>query len=97
MNIIGKMISPCPPLFLVRTNKYKCIRYCGTWDHNELCDQENDPHEMYNLIDDPNKQDTIKQLLSALNNWMETTNGMKIPLKSTDRPRWGDFKYQGEN
>lgn len=85
-----------PTVFGMRTNKYKYIRYHGIWDRNELYDLENDPNEMYNLIADPSKQDTIKSMLNSLYKWLEDSDGMNIPLKPTDRPRWGDFKHAKE-
>jgi arylsulfatase A-like enzyme len=85
-----------PTVFGMRTNKYKYIRYHGIWDRNELYDLENDPDEMYNLIADPSKQDTIKSMLNSLYKWLEDSDGMNIPLKPTDRPRWGDFKHAKE-
>jgi arylsulfatase A-like enzyme len=85
-----------PTVFGMRTDKYKYIRYHGIWDRNELYDLENDPHEMYNLIADPTKQDTIKIMVNALNAWLENTDGMQIPLKSIARPRFGDYKHKGE-
>lgn len=85
-----------PTVFGMRTNKYKYIRYHGIWDRNELYDLENDPHEMHNLIADPSKQATIKSMLGSLYQWMEDTDGMKIPLKSTDSPKWGDYKHKDE-
>ena len=83
-------------MFGMRTDKYKYIRYQGIWDRNELYDLENDPNEMYNLIGDPSKQDTIKNMLESLYSWLENTGGMQIPLKSTNRPRFGDYKHKGE-
>ena len=85
-----------PTMFGMRTDQYKYIRYQGIWDRNELYDLVNDPHEMYNLIGDPDKQEKIKAMLDSLNTWLEETNGMQIPLKRTNRPRWGDFKHKGE-
>ena len=85
-----------PTVFGMRTDKYKYIRYQGIWDRNELYDLENDPDEMYNLIADPNRQDIAKSMLQSLNTWMEETYGMQIPLKATDRPRFGDYKHKGE-
>lgn len=85
-----------PTMYGMRTDKYKYIRYQGIWDRNELYDIQNDPFEMYNLIGDPTKQDTIKNMLKSLYGWLEDTNGMQIPLKSTDRPAWGDFRHKGE-
>ena len=85
-----------PTMFGMRTNKYKYIRYQGIWDRNELYDLENDPDEMYNLIGDPTKQDTIRNMLKSLYSWLGSTDGMQIPLKPTDRPRGGDYRHKGE-
>jgi arylsulfatase A-like enzyme len=45
---------------MVRTKKYKLVYNPASKD--ELYDLENDPHEMTNLIDDPNMQHVIKKL-----------------------------------
>ncbi|WP_318311598.1 MULTISPECIES: sulfatase [Flagellimonas] len=85
-----------PTMFGMRTDKYKYIRYQGIWDRNEFYNLQSDPHEMYNLIGDPSKQDIIKKMLQSLYGWLEETDGMKIPLKSMNRPAWGDYKHSGE-
>jgi len=85
-----------PTVFGVRTDKYKYIRYHGIWDRNELYDLENDPEEMYNLIDKPELQDIVKGLANDLYDWMENTDGMKIPLKRTVKYRWGDYKHPNQ-
>jgi N-acetylglucosamine-6-sulfatase len=83
-----------PTVFGVRSDKYKYIRYQGIWDRNEFYDMENDPEEMYNLIDRPELQETIKSYLDALNQWLEETDGQKIPLKKSNHYPHGDFKHQ---
>ena len=75
-----------PTMHGVRTDKYKYIRYHGIWDTNEFYDLENDPHETTNLIASSEHQEIIKELNSALYDWMESTDGMTIPLKRTERP-----------
>lgn len=85
-----------PTVFGMRTDKYKYIRYHGIWDRNELYDLENDPDEMYNLIADPERKDIAKNMLESLNKWLEDTHGMQIPLKATNRPKFGDYKHKGE-
>jgi arylsulfatase A-like enzyme len=70
-----------PTTFGVRTDKYKYIFYHGIWDINELYDLENDPHEMHNLINDPQYKDLIKDMENKMFNWLEKTNGMQIPLR----------------
>ncbi len=83
-----------PTTFGVRTDKYKYIRYHGIWDRNEFYDLENDPDEMYNLIDKPELQPVIRQHLVELNDWLEETEGLQIPLKKNNGYRNNDFKHQ---
>ena len=83
-----------PTTFGIRTDKYKYIRYQGIWDRNEFYDIQNDPDEMYNLIDRPELQAVIKEHLVELNNWLEETDGLKIPLKKNTNYRNTDFKHQ---
>ncbi len=82
-----------PTVFAVRTDKYKYIRYYGIWDSNELYDLENDPDEVYNIIDKPEHQELVKKLAGELYDWLEETNGMNIPLKRTIKYPWGDYKH----
>lgn len=74
-----------PTMHGVRTDRYKLIRYHGIWDTNEFYDLKNDPYETKNLINDPQYQDTIARLTSEIYDWLETTDGMYIPLKRTVR------------
>ena len=85
-----------PTVFGMRTDRYKYIRYHGIWDRNELYDIQQDPDEMYNLIADPNYQDTAKSMAHSLYDWLVKTKGMHIPLKRTVKYRFGDFKHQNE-
>jgi len=82
-----------PTVFAIRTDKYKYIRYYGIWDSNELYDLENDPDEMYNIIEKPEHQELVKSLANELYDWLEETKGMNIPLKRTVKYPWGDYKY----
>ncbi len=83
-----------PTMFGVRTDKYKYIRYQGIWDRNEFYDIQNDPNEIYNLIEKPELQPEIKKHLDELNEWMEKTDGMKIPLKKHNTYRNADYRHQ---
>lgn len=82
-----------PTMFCVRGDKYKYIRYYGIWDTNEFYDLENDPDEMYNLIDKPELQPEIKKYAEALYGWLKSTGGMQIPLKEITRPRLSDYRH----
>lgn len=79
-----------PTMHGIRTDRYKYIRYHGIWDTNEFYDLENDPFEMNNLINSPEHQELIKEMVGELYTWMEETDGMQIPLKRTIKHRWGD-------
>ena len=84
-----------PTVHAVRTDKYKYIRYHGVWDTNEFYDLENDPYEMNNLIAVKEHQSLIKSLRTEIDDWMEETGGMQIPLKKMYRPR-GDYRQKGK-
>lgn len=79
-----------PTVHGVRTDKYKYMRFHGIWDTNEFYDLKNDPEEKNNLIADPRYQDQIKDLANELYDWLESTGGMKIPLKRTVKYPMGD-------
>ena len=83
-----------PTMHGVRTDDYKYIRYHGIWDTNEFYDLKNDPDETTNLIGAPEYQEIIKQLNHDLYDWLESTGGMSIPLKRTERPH-NDHRNQG--
>ena len=85
-----------PTVYGVRTDKYKYIRYQGIWDSNELYDLENDPDEMYNLIDEPEYQELAEKLANEIYDWLESTNGMQIPVKRTVKYRWGDYRHMNQ-
>ena len=70
-----------PTVFAIRTNQYKYIYNHGVWDINELYDLQKDPYEMNNLIRDTSLRKTGQQLKKELFQWLETTNGLQIPLK----------------
>jgi len=70
-----------PTVFGIRTNKYKYMTYHGIWDIDELYDIENDPHEKHNLIKKSELQVLVKELNKKIYAWLETTNGMQIPLR----------------
>ena len=72
-----------PTTFGVRDARYKFIRYHGIWDRNELYDLENDPNEMYNLIEDSAHQQRIETMAHALYDWLEPTDG--------------DYRHEGQH
>ena len=69
-----------PTVHGVRTDRYKYMHYHGVWDIDELYDLQNDPEEMYNLIDSEEHQEVVKKLNNMVFAWLEETDGMKIPI-----------------
>ena len=69
-----------PTIHSLRTDRYKYIHYYGIWDIDELYDLQEDPLETNNLIGNPERQDTVKELNNRLFNLMEASGAMKIPL-----------------
>lgn len=76
-----------PTTFAIRTDRYKYIYYNGIWDIDELYDLQNDPYEMNNLIRDATLKPTGLKLRADLFNWLQETNGLKIPLKKAGNSR----------
>lgn len=83
-----------PTMHGIRTDRYKLIRYHGIWDTNEFYDLTEDPFEMNNLIASPGHQTLIEELTDEIYNWLESTDGMQIPLKRTGK-RGGDHRNRG--
>jgi arylsulfatase A-like enzyme len=83
-----------PTMHGVRTDRYKYIRYHGIWDTNEFYDLQEDPHETKNLIASEEHQDIIKELNHDIYDWLESTDGMSIPLKRTEHPH-ADHRNRG--
>ncbi|NQT24829.1 sulfatase [candidate division KSB1 bacterium] len=70
-----------PTVHGIRTDRYKYIHYHGVWDSDELYDLGKDPDERHNLIQSPDHKDIIISLSDRLWEWLEQTEGMKIPLR----------------
>lgn len=83
-----------PTMHGVRTDRYKLIRYHGIWDTNEFYDLQEDPDEMNNLIASPEHQELIEKLTNDIYDWLESTDGMQVPLKRTVKKRSGDHRNQ---
>ncbi len=81
-----------PTMHGVRTDRYKYIRYHGIWDTNEFYDLQEDPYEMHNLIASPEHQELMKKLNEEINDWLEGTGGMQIPLKRVNQVRAGGHR-----
>lgn len=83
-----------PTVFAVRTSQYKFIRYHGIWDLNELYDIQADPHEMNNLIRNPEYMELAKRLDQSLFGWLQRTGGMTMPLRKDEGTKI-DHKNKG--
>jgi N-acetylglucosamine-6-sulfatase len=70
-----------PTTLALREDRFKYIFYHGVWDVNELYDLQNDPREMFNLIDVPAYRDEVNRMRQRLFERLESTDGMVIPLK----------------
>jgi len=71
-----------PTTFGVRKGKYKFIYYHGIWDVYEFFDLEADPEEKNNLYRSAVHQSLIATLKAELWDWLTSTGGMLIPLKT---------------
>jgi N-acetylglucosamine-6-sulfatase len=69
-----------PTMHALRTDRYKYIHYYGIWDLDELYDLQEDPHELNNLIANPERRDTVRDLNKRMFDIMEAAGGMQIPL-----------------
>ncbi|MBD2702700.1 sulfatase [Spirosoma sp. BT702] len=83
-----------PTMFGVRTSRYKYIFNHGVWDANELYDLQNDPQEVNNLIRSKEHQEIAKDLRNQVFDWLESTNGLQIPLHPIRQKR-NDHRYKG--
>jgi N-acetylglucosamine-6-sulfatase len=83
-----------PTMFAIRTDRYKYIYNHGIWDINELYDLEKDPYEMNNLIRDTAHRRQGLELKKQLFSWLESSNGLEIPLKTPVNNRI-DHRYIG--
>ncbi len=70
-----------PTVFALRGDRYKYIYYHGVWDLNEFYDLRTDPRERRNLIDVPAYKELIEAMRDRMWERLESTHGMRIPLK----------------
>jgi N-acetylglucosamine-6-sulfatase len=85
-----------PTVYGVRTDSFKFIRYQGIWDQNELYNLIDDPDEMYNLMGEKKYDQIARELCVDLFDWLEETDGMRIPLKRTVKHPGGDYRHPGQ-
>lgn len=75
-----------PSMFALRGDRYKFIQYHGIWDTDELYDLHNDPQEMHNLINEPEMQETVRQLRAKLNRELAERGAMQVPFGAKRGP-----------
>ncbi|MEZ0486315.1 sulfatase family protein [Fibrella aquatica] len=83
-----------PTMFGVRTDRYKYIFNHGVWDANELYDLQTDPQEVNNLIRSANHQAIAKEMRNQVFDWLESTNGLQIPMNPVRQKR-NDHRFKG--
>ncbi len=71
-----------PTVFALRGDRYKYITYQGVWDVDELYDLQEDPHEMKNLLYDPQFAGIGARMERQLYALMDELGGMAIPLNA---------------
>ena len=76
----------------VRGERWKLIRYPHI-NKTQLFDLRRDPHERYNLADDPRFQGRIKKMMGLLRDWQKRV-GDEAPLTSKN-PRSADVDLTG--
>lgn len=70
-----------PTTYAIRGDRYKYIYYHGVWDKNELYDLENDPREMYNLIDVPEHRDRVQEMRNKMFDIFETNGATDVRFR----------------
>jgi len=71
------------PIRMIRTHDFKLNRYIRHGE--ELYDLKNDPHELNNLVNDPEYAEVKADLSRKLDRWIKDNNDPFYSLKSTTR------------
>jgi N-acetylglucosamine-6-sulfatase len=69
-----------PTLHAISSDRYKYIRPYGLWDTEELYDLQNDPHEIINLLREPQYLPVAKAMKEQMFEMLKETQGMAIPM-----------------
>ena len=83
-----------PPLFAIRTDRYKYIYHYGLWDLNAFYDLDTDPLERHNLIRVPAYQTRIDELKKQLFDELEANGGLNIPVRRPLGTQYYERKLQ---
>ena len=79
------MFPQTPTTFALRNRRYKYIQYHGIWDSDELYDMVDDPHEMVNLLRDPQQAKRVEQMRQQLDLQLQADGGVAIPVTAKRR------------
>lgn len=69
-----------PTIHALRGERFKCTRYYGIWDNDELYDLQADPLEKQHLINHPAHRERAAKLHHRLFDLLEETGGTTLPL-----------------
>ncbi|HFB97625.1 MAG TPA: DUF4976 domain-containing protein [Bryobacterales bacterium] len=75
-----------PAIVAVRTERYKYIEYLDPTDTNELYDLEKDPHEMRNVIDEPEYASVLADMKQRLERLKQETGWTPPEPQGPNRP-----------
>ena len=75
-----------PTTYAIRGDRYKYIYYHGVWDKNELYDLQNDPREMYNLVNVPSQQARVDSMRNAMFDIFEANGATDVKFRRP--PSW---------
>ena len=90
----GRLHEPLPPGSLsdqdtpgrsVRTERYRYTQW-GDNESAELYDHETDPHEFVNLINDPSRQDTVRELKKLIESHWKTAQRTDSTANADKKP-----------
>lgn len=70
-----------PTTFALRGDRYKYIYYHGVWDLNELYDLQNDPEEMFNLIQMPEYRPIADRMRNQFFDRLEEADALRVPMR----------------
>lgn len=68
------------------------VRACGKRPEEELYDLRNDPHQLNNVVQDPNYLGIAGKLRKQLDAWMRATDDQRA---FQDDDRWDEYPYYG--
>ena len=74
----------------VRDERWKLIRYPQI-NYTQLFDLEDDPHELYNLADNPEQSHRVESMMALLRQWQEKTDDRQPLTSGQPQPKGIDL------